>query len=106
MFRLFALLVFLVFSACTGGEPMGGEQGSVAKEQAPAAQEQPAAEAPGGPAVPPDEQMVNCLNRFREKKYDEAVTTCRKALESNPGDPQILKAIELSEEALKEKGGA
>lgn len=94
MFRILALLVLLAFSACTGGEP-AGEQGSTARQQ-------PAEAAPAG--GPPNEQMVTCLNRFREKKYDEALTACRKALDSNPGDPQILKAIELSEQALKKEG--
>lgn len=95
MFRILVLSMFLVFCACNnGGEPTA-QQGSAASEKA-------GEGASGG--VPPDEQMVTCLNRFREKKYDEAITVCNQALRSNPGDPQILKAIELSEEALNGGG--
>jgi hypothetical protein len=96
MLRILVLLVLLVFVSCTGGEPTGQQ------ESAPGGQ---AAEDVGG-GGPPDQQMVECLNRFREKKYDEAIRVCRAALASNPGDPQILKAIEMSEQALKEEGGA
>jgi hypothetical protein len=94
MFRVLAILILLVFSACSGGES-NTQQGSEADEAA-----------GGGAGSPPDAQMVNCLNRFREKKYEEALAVCRQALASNPGDPQILKAIELSEQALKQDGGA
>jgi hypothetical protein len=95
MFRILAVLIVLVFFACTGGEP-AVQQGSTTNQQAAA-----------GPAdgAPPNEQMIDCLNRFRENKYSEAITACRQALGSNPGDPQIQKAIELSEQALKENGG-
>jgi hypothetical protein len=93
MFRSLVLLTLLVLFACTGGEPAGQQESTV---------NEPAAE--GAAGVPPDQQMINCLNHFREKRYDEALRICRQALASNPGDPQIMKAIELSEQALK--GGA
>jgi hypothetical protein len=94
MLRILVLLMVLVFASCSGGEP-------TARQESPASEQ--AAEEESG--VPPDEQMVACLNRFREKRYDEAITVCGQALRSNPGDPQIMKAIELSEQALKENGG-
>jgi hypothetical protein len=96
MFRILMLLMILVLSACNGGEPTA-QQGSVANEPGTNA-------AAAGAGGAPDEELVACLNRFREKRYDEAVTVCGQALRNNPGDPQILKAIELSQDALKENG--
>jgi tetratricopeptide (TPR) repeat protein len=96
MFRILVLWMVFVLSACNGGEPTA-QQGSAANEQGANAAADNGA---------PDEQLVACLNRFREKRYDEAITVCGQALRNNPGDPQILKAIELSQQALKENGGS
>lgn len=94
MIRMLVVLMALMFCACTDGGQPATQQGSTAHEQP----------AGGSAAEPPDQQMISCLNRFREKKYEEAIAVCGQALKSNPGDPQIQKAIELSKEALN--GGA
>ena len=76
MLRILVLSILLVCSACT-------DRGTTEQQSRPA--EQPAVESAGeAPAAtgPPNQQMVECLNRFREKKYEEAI----EAFESFKGD--------------------
>ena len=91
MMRRLALSLFalLGIAACTNDQtnPGGTSPG------APAGQEAAAPSDPKGRTP-----FIFCLDLIREKRFEEALTACQEAEKTNPGDPQILKAIEMAKE--------
>ena len=99
MMRRLALSLFalLGIAACTNDQtnPGGTSPGAPAGQEAaaPAGQEAAAPSDPKGRTP-----FIFCLDLIREKRFEEALTACQEAEKTNPGDPQILKAIEMAKE--------
>ena len=100
MRRLALMVLLLGLTACTGGQS-GQPEPNTSAESAPAPGEQP-----GGPVdAKGRSSFIHCLDLFRERRFAEALTVCREAEKENPGDPQVLKAIELSEQETGHAAG-
>jgi hypothetical protein len=103
MRRLALTLLLISLTACNSGQSAKTEPNTSAEPAA-----APAA-GPGGPGGPGDAgdrtPFIHCLDLFRERRYAEALKVCREAEKLTPGDPQLLKAIELSEKETGQSAG-
>lgn len=93
--RRLALTIFVLLgiAACTNDQTSPTETTS----GAPPADQAVAPSDPKGRTP-----FIYCIDLIREKRFEEALTACREAEKSQPGDPQLLKAIEMAEQ---ETGG-
>ena len=96
MRRLVLIVMLLGIAGCVNDEPQGGQPAPAGQAAAPA----PAGGAPSG--ANGRTPFTHCLDLIRERNYEQALTICREAEKTNPGNPEIQKAIQMAEEA---KGG-
>jgi hypothetical protein len=86
--------MLLGISGCVNDEPQGGQSAPAGHGAAPA----------GGPSEAKGRTpFTHCLDLIRERSYEQALTVCKDAQKTDPGNPEIQKAIQMAEEAT---GGA
>jgi hypothetical protein len=99
MRRLALIVMLLALAGCVNDEPPGGQPAPANHAAAPAAGGAPS-EAKG--RTP----FTHCLDLIRERNFEQALAICREAEKSNPGNPEIQKAIQMAQEATSGGGQA
>ena len=97
MRRLVLIVMLFGIAGCVNDEPPGGQPAPAGQAAAPAAGGAPSDAKGRSP-------FTHCLDLIRERNFDQALTICREAEKTNPGNPEIQKAIQMAQEATSGGG--